>query len=323
MIAELSQLSEVAEPTAFHRFLRALDDRRSLLRVYTQNIDALEEKSGLTFGIPAEEIKGTSHRPSKGNAPAASSEVATTDICPQDDSTTSQIPLPLKETPKCIPLHGTLRSMHCMTCGHSCPLRHYINSLVSGVPPPCPQCTALEQTRQLIGKRAHSIGKLRPSIVLYNEDHKDGENVGKVVRKDLLGSSKGKSRTGADLLLVVGTSLRVPGTKRIVREFAKVVRSRHAAMDPSNLLADEPALCTRGLMGPTSPPQPSTERYKEPPVQTIYLNLDFPTPTSQWEGVFDVWIRGDAQAFAGMVHEELEKEKLAKEVGHERKRKRE
>lgn len=84
----------------------------------------------------------------------------------------------------------------------------------------------MEQTRQLIGKRARGVGKLRPSVVLYNELHKDGEGVGEAVRKDLVGVSKGKGRSGADLLLVVGTSLRVPGTKRIVREFAKAVHSR-------------------------------------------------------------------------------------------------
>ena len=80
MIAELSQLSEVAEPTAFHRFLRALDDRGSLLRVYTQNIDALEEKSGLTFGIPEAEGKGMDRRSGKDTAPTATTKVPPTNI---------------------------------------------------------------------------------------------------------------------------------------------------------------------------------------------------------------------------------------------------
>ena len=52
MIANLSNLSAAAQPTPFHRLLRALDDRGKLLRVYTQNIDALELKAGLTFGVP-------------------------------------------------------------------------------------------------------------------------------------------------------------------------------------------------------------------------------------------------------------------------------
>ncbi|KAI1797322.1 DHS-like NAD/FAD-binding domain-containing protein [Ganoderma leucocontextum] len=324
MIAQLSQLSEAAEPTAFHQFLRVLDDRRRLLRVYTQNIDALEEKSGLTFGVPELDVKRTKPRSSKGKPPAPDTppvEAPPADMAQPDEPSTSRLPSPPAETPKCIPLHGTLQLMHCLTCTHSFPLRDYIDFLVSGTPPPCPQCTALEETRQLIGKRSRGVGKLRPSVVLYNEDHKDGEEVGNVVRKDLMGSSKGKGRAGADLLLVVGTSLRVPGTKRIVREFSKAVRSRHAAMNAPP--TDEPTISAHGLVTPTPSPRRSPAEDEEPPIRTIYLNLDFPVPTREWEGVFDVWIRGDAQAFARMVHEELEKEEQAKEAAKGRKRRRE
>ena len=80
MIGRLAQLSEAAEPTAFHQFLRVLDIRRRLLRVYTQNIDALEEKSGLTFGIPEAEGKGMDRRSGKDTAPAATTKVPPTNI---------------------------------------------------------------------------------------------------------------------------------------------------------------------------------------------------------------------------------------------------
>ena len=318
MIAQLSQLSEYAQPTAFHRFLRVLDDRRRLLRVYTQNIDALEEKSGLTFGVP--ELEGKRYKPRSAKGKAAAVDAPAPAAPATDEPSTSRLPSPPVETPKCIPLHGTLQLMHCQTCRHSYPLRDYIDSLTSGTPPDCPQCTALEATRQLIGKRSRGVGRLRPSVVLYNEDHKDGEEVGDVVRKDLMRSSKGKGRAGADLLLVVGTSLRVPGTKRIVREFSKAVRSRHAAM---NTPADEPSTSAHGLVTPTPSPRRSPAEDEEPPVRTIYLNLDFPVPTREWEGVFDVWIRGDAQEFARMVHEELEREEQAKEAVKERRRRKE
>lgn len=36
MIAELKTMSDAAEPTAFHRFLKELDDAGKLFRVYTQ-----------------------------------------------------------------------------------------------------------------------------------------------------------------------------------------------------------------------------------------------------------------------------------------------
>ena len=325
MIARLSQLSEAAEPTTFHRFLRALDDRRRLLRVYTQNIDALEEKCGLTFGVPDLDFKGTKPRSSKRNAPTPDAppvEAPSANILQPNEHPASRL-LSSPGIPKCIPLHGTLQLMHCVMCMHSYPLRDYIDSLVSGTPPLCPQCIALEETRQLIGKRSRGVGKLRPSVVLYNEDHKDGEEVGNIVQKDLMGSSKGNGRAGADLLLVVGTSLRVPGAKRIVREFSRAVRSRHAPMNaPPDALTDEPTISAHNLG--TSGPSPSHSPRKdvEPPVRTIYLNLDFPVPTREWEGVFDIWIRGDAQVFATMVHEELEKKEQVKQAAKERKRKR-
>jgi len=163
------------------------------------------------------------------------------------------------------------------------------------------------------GKRSRGVGKLRPSVVLYNEDHKDGEHVGEVVRKDLTGSSP-----RADLLLVVGTSLRVPGTKRIVREFSKAVRLRatKANANTNNATAEG------DLQTPNSSPR-RTPVANEGPITSMYLNLDFAVPTRDWEGVFDVWLKGDAQHFATAIKAELEKADAVKEATLERKRKRE
>jgi len=308
MIAQLSDLSQAAQPTTFHNLLRALDDRGRLLRVYTQNIDAIEEKSGLSFGVPEFDGKRSKARKTKVVDDMAAS------VYEQPVASTSRLPSPPVETPRCIPLHGTLQSMHCQVCNHSFPLLEYLPALSSGQPPQCPECTSLERTRQLIGKRPRGIGRLRPSVVLYNEAHKDGEGVGNVVQKDLIGSSKGKGRSGADLLLVVGTSLRVPGTKRMVREFAKAVRSRG-----SSAKEDQPS----GLATPTSSPRRSPAVEDDPLPKSIYLNLDFPAPTREWEGVFDTWIQGDAQQFAEILREEIDNEIKAKELASEKRRRRE
>lgn len=177
----------------------------------------------------------------------------------------------------------------------------------------------MEETRQLVGKRARGVGKLRPSVVLYNEMHKDGEGVGEIVRRDLVGGSKGKGRSGADVLLVVGTSLRVPGTKRIVREFSKAVRSRG-----SSASKDLPDSTPKRASIPSPSPRRSLESKDGcPPIKSIYLNLDFPVPTREWEGVFDAWVQGDAQSFARILMDEIAKEVAAKEAVLERKRKRE
>lgn len=302
MIAQLSDLSQAAQPTSFHHLLRALDNRGRLLRVYTQNIDAIEQKSGLSFGVP--EFEG------KRNKSRSKQKLNVTDEpCPVPS--TSRLPSPPAETPRCIPLHGTLQTMHCQICNHSFPLLQYLPSLISGHPPSCPECTSLETTRQLVGKRPRGIGKLRPNVVLYNEAHKDGEGVGEVVQKDLIGSSKGKGRSGADLLLVVGTSLRVPGTKRMVREFAKAVRARGAPAKDELF----------GLATPAPSPRRSPTADEEPIPRSVYINLDFPVPTREWEGVFDAWIQGDAQLFSKMLHAEIEKEAKAKEMAVEKKKK--
>ncbi len=106
-------------------------------------------------------------------------------------------------------------------------------------------------------------------------------------------------------------------------EFSKAVRAQHAAMNaPPDVLADEPIASAHSLGVPTPYPCCSPEKDEEPPMWTIYLNLDFAVPAREWEGVFDVWVQGDTQVFARMVHEELEKEEQAEEQAKERKRKR-
>jgi len=322
MIARLSELSNAAEPTPFHNLLRALDDRGKLLRVYSQNIDSLEQKCGLSFGVPQFQERRSKPRTPKSNSKSktpssAAVTIEAEPIAAENVASTSRLPTPPLEIPRCIPLHGTLQTVHCQICNHSFALADHLPALELGTPPACPECTAMEETRQLVGKRARGVGRLRPSVVLYNEAHKDGEGVGDVVRRDLLGlsNSKGKGRSaGADLLLVVGTSLRVQGTKRMVREFAKAVRAPRGGKDGagSNRPSPSPATGTTAV-----------EEEREPPVKTVYLNLDFPVPTREWEGVFDAWLQGDAQLFAEILQAEIDKETRAKEAASEKRRRKE
>lgn len=320
MIAQLSELSQAASPTPFHQVLRLLDERGGLLRVYTQNIDAIESKCGLSFGVPAFEDKRCKPR-SMVKTSAASPASPLVDgpsslRRPPTSQGSSRHTSPATEIPRCIPLHGTLQTLHCQTCTHTFPLEDYVDLLTSGMPPCCPECAQMEQTRQLVGKRARGVGKLRPSVVLYNEMHKDGEGVGETVRRDLVGSSKGKGRSGADVLLVVGTSLRVPGTKRIVREFSKAVRSRGSFPKTGT-----PSIDSYSPL--SSPSSRRHSRLKEgPPMKSIYLNFDYPVPTREWEGVFDAWVQGDAQTFAQMLIDEITKEAETKQIIHQRRRKR-
>ncbi|KAI6094830.1 DHS-like NAD/FAD-binding domain-containing protein [Pisolithus croceorrhizus] len=310
MIAQLSELSQRARSTPFHELLQWLDERGSLLRVYTQNIDAIEHKSGLSFGIPEAEDKRYRPRCSMMTSVAGAHQLDATP--PSTPMFMSHQPLtlhpksrrrsPTLKVPRCIPLHGTIQTLYCQRCMHTCPLECYIDSLTLGTLPYCPECTQSESARQLAGKRTRGIGKLRPSVVLYNESHKDGEAVGEVVMKDLLG--RGKSRSGADVLLVVGTSLQVPGTRRIVRQFSKAVRSHHSH--------------ARGTL--PFPVNLDSSMVELQPIKSIFLNLHFPVPSREWEGVFDAWVQGDVQTFAQMMMDRMVREMPDKEAAIGRKR---
>ena len=67
-------------------------------------------------------------------------------------------------------------------------------------------------------RRHRGIGRLRPNVVLYGEENPNGDTIEKVAERDL--------RTGPDMVIVVGTGLKVPGAKRLVKEFCRSVKSR-------------------------------------------------------------------------------------------------
>lgn len=296
MIAGLSQAVQDAKPTPFHELLNTLDKRGQLIRCYTQNIDSLEEKVGLSYGVPPPPQRKS---PKKRPPPTGS----------QSPSASPAAPTPsIDTTPRCIPLHGTLKNLHCRACSATFPLADSIHRFVDGTIPPCPQCSEFETTRQIVGKRSRGVGILRPSIVLYGEEHQEGEGVGDIVKRDLTG---GKNRRAPpDLLLVVGTSLRgVPGTKRIVKEFSKAARSGVSSASPPSSLPSTPSASRKA--SPAEAPD-------DHPMRTVYLNLDFPMPARDWESTFDVWVQGDLQDVAARVQKEIVLEEEARREKEER-----
>jgi NAD-dependent histone deacetylase SIR2 len=127
------------------------------------------------------------------------------------------IPLnPKGPWPTTVQLHGGLEKMVCTKCNH---LEPFNASLFMGLePPPCEKCKEQDRERTTAGKRSHGIGRLRPRIVLYNEHNPDEEAIGKVSKADL--------RRVPDAVIVVGTSLKIPGVRRIVKEMCTATRSR-------------------------------------------------------------------------------------------------
>ncbi|OJD18827.1 hypothetical protein AJ78_01159 [Emergomyces pasteurianus Ep9510] len=129
----------------------------------------------------------------------------------------TEVPLGVKAPwPRTIQLHGGLEKMVCQKCRHT---SDFEAELFQGPDPPlCRKCCETDQFRTTTGQRSHGVGKLRPRIVLYNEHNPDEEAIGSVVTADL--------RARPDALIVVGTTLKIPGVRRIVKEMCHVVRGR-------------------------------------------------------------------------------------------------
>ncbi|OHF01043.1 Sir2 family protein [Colletotrichum orchidophilum] len=130
----------------------------------------------------------------------------------------TNVPLNVKGPwPKTIQLHGSVDHMVCSKCTDIQPLKTEL--FVGHEAPLCEECKTIDQLRtQFEQRRSHGIGRLRPRMVLYNEFNPDEEAIGKVSSVDL------KSRP--DAVIVVGTSLKIPGVRRLVKELCQVTRSR-------------------------------------------------------------------------------------------------
>lgn len=121
--------------------------------------------------------------------------------------------------------------------------------------------------------RSRGVGVMKPAVVLYGEPHADADLVGSITASDLRGARP-------DLLLVVGTTLKVPGTQRLVSELAKVV---HPSFTSQGEIDDRPV-----------------EKQLSQP-KTVFLNAEFPTQAKKWAGLFDVWVQSDIQEFCRVL----------------------
>ncbi|KAL6239828.1 NAD-dependent protein deacetylase hst4 [Aspergillus navahoensis] len=129
----------------------------------------------------------------------------------------TQIPLNVKAPwPRTIQLHGSLEKMVCQKCRHMSSFDRVMFDRPDA--PECPECVLTNQFRMETGQRSHGIGKMRPRIVLYNEHNPDEEAITSVMNADI--------RSRPDALIVVGTSLKIPGVRRLVKSLCSVIRSR-------------------------------------------------------------------------------------------------
>lgn len=184
--------SLLANATETHRFIRTLKERNKLLRCYTQNIDSLEKTIDLNCGIDSAEFNEI-------NTKLFRDSWKSLDV---------------------VQLHGNLHKLACTHC-----FAHYDwtesrqQMLQDGINPECENCHHKYQERLYSGKRlTGNIGVLRPDIVLYGENHPQSELLAKGLNIDMSMKS--------DCLLIMGTSLKVDGVKKLVRSMAKLVHGR-------------------------------------------------------------------------------------------------
>ena len=182
MVNTLHEMTSMSKPTEFHRMMDHVSEDGRLLRHYTQNIDCLENQ--------LEHLKTTV--PVKSKPPY----------------------------PPTIQLHGTIRHMYCAKCRWNSELEPQL--FQGSEPPACPECLELDDIRRVNGKRSTGVGCLRPRIVLYNEFHPDGENIGNISHSDL--------RSKPDCLIIAGTSLKIPGVRRLCKELAKAVHASNGCV---------------------------------------------------------------------------------------------
>ncbi|KAG8219470.1 DHS-like NAD/FAD-binding domain-containing protein [Butyriboletus roseoflavus] len=187
-ISQLKHRIDSATPTPTHRFIKTLDTKHKLLRSYTQNIDGFEEKVGL---------RGSS---SQGNASGkGKSRVRVAEV-------------------RNVQLHGDIHRVRCALCSVDLPCTEdYLGMFDQGMAPDCPECKLRAEARLARSARPLKVGSLRPAIVLYDEVHPLGDDIGLIQTHDILRKP--------DMLIIMGTSLKVHGIKKLVKDFAKAVHA--------------------------------------------------------------------------------------------------
>jgi NAD-dependent histone deacetylase SIR2 len=196
---------EVTTTTSTHKFIRTLRDGGRLVRNYTQNIDCLEEREGLCTELTA----GAGNR-SRFHSKTQREPRPT--MVNADSAHNGGVEVVL--------LHGSLRGLRCGICARLCSweLEDRQSATSSGSAPDCPSCAEYNARRTGRGRRGLAVGRLRPDIVLYGEEHPNANLIAPLITHDL--------SLGPDFLLIMGTSLKVHGLKVMVKEFAKAVHVR-------------------------------------------------------------------------------------------------
>jgi NAD+-dependent protein deacetylase SIR2 len=116
-ISGLKAAIDDAQPSPTHHFIHLLQKRGKLLRSYTQNIDGLEERSGLIGTSNSQTAPAEADSGNKANKPKIGKDV------------------------KNIQLHGDIHRVRCTVCSASYPFeKDHMEPFQKGEAPDCPEC---------------------------------------------------------------------------------------------------------------------------------------------------------------------------------------
>ncbi|KAI3629610.1 hypothetical protein MIR68_011045 [Amoeboaphelidium protococcarum] len=192
-------------------------------------------------------------------------------------------------------LHGTLQYVSCTVCKHREEFNDVHSRIFSGgEPPACPRCLSSSQQRERASKRSLPIGILRPDIILYSEHHSACDTIGQCWESDL------KKRP--DLLLVMGTTLKVAGIKTLVRDFARQVKSLDDIADGGGD-GDEHfhngSGVNRAKLNASTKNRRASINPPKRPIRTVLINK---TPIgAEWKDLFDVTWLGEADSICAHI----------------------
>lgn len=139
-----NEIISVKDTTSTHKFIRKMSETGRLLRCYTQNIDGLEEREGMTTNLSL----------GKGKRKRTSTVLA--GIVESEEEKGCQV----------VQLHGDLNALRCTQCQGLCKYdKEKVESLLDGTAPECPVCAVKDQQRRENGKRGTKVGNLRVSLI--------------------------------------------------------------------------------------------------------------------------------------------------------------
>ncbi|EGO05307.1 hypothetical protein SERLA73DRAFT_44108 [Serpula lacrymans var. lacrymans S7.3] len=247
-ISQLKRSIDSASPAPTHNFIKTLEAKQKLLRSYTQNIDGLEERVGL---------RGSSSRDAKSTGKGKSK-------------------LKVKEV-RNVQLHGDIHRVRCTFCSAEFPcIEEHLKVFSKGMAPDCPECFARSAARVARSARALKVGTLRPAIVLYDEPHPLGDDIATIQTADIARKP--------DMLIIMGTSLKVHGLKKLVKDFAKTIRTTSSSSNSAGS---------------------SSKTSKSWTGKVIIVNKT--PPGSEWSDIIDYHVAGETDRWVERVLEDWKK----------------